>query len=76
MINSQQASSRRLSECGQYQGNDNLEAPVLAARCLANLMEALPDVAHPVVYHCCNARAEHNPTWATCNDALATGVYP
>ena len=36
---------------GQYQGDDNLEAQVLAARCLANLMEALPGVAHTVVYH-------------------------
>ncbi|THH12821.1 hypothetical protein EW146_g7335 [Bondarzewia mesenterica] len=35
----------------QYQGDDNLEAQVLAARCLANLMEALPGVAHTVVYH-------------------------
>ena len=24
----------------------------------------------------CNARAECNPTWATCNDALATDAYP
>jgi E3 ubiquitin-protein ligase TRIP12 len=30
-----------------YQGDDNLEAQVLACRCLANLME----VAHTVVYH-------------------------
>ncbi len=36
---------------GQYQGDENLEAQVLAARCLANLMEALPGVAHTVVYH-------------------------
>ena len=50
-INSQQASSHRLSECGQYQGDNNLEAPVLAARCSANLIEALPGVAHTVVYH-------------------------
>jgi len=34
-----------------YQGDDNLEAQVLACRCLANLMEALPGVAHTVVYH-------------------------
>ena len=40
-----------LSGGGQYQGDDNLEAQVLAARCLANLMEALPGVAHTVVYH-------------------------
>ena len=39
--------------CGgdQYQGDDNLEAQVLAACCLVNLMEALPVVAHTVVYH-------------------------
>jgi E3 ubiquitin-protein ligase TRIP12 len=36
---------------GSYQGDDNLEAQVLACRCLANLMEALPGVAHTVVYH-------------------------
>lgn len=34
-----------------YQGDENLEAQVLACRCLANLMEALPGVAHTVVYH-------------------------
>ena len=34
-----------------YRGDDNLEAQVLACRCLANLMEALPGVAHTVVYH-------------------------
>ncbi|KAH7881773.1 hypothetical protein F5I97DRAFT_1945577 [Phlebopus sp. FC_14] len=34
-----------------YQGDDNLEAQMLACRCLANLMEALPGVAHTVVYH-------------------------
>ncbi|KIL69369.1 hypothetical protein M378DRAFT_184532 [Amanita muscaria Koide BX008] len=36
---------------GGYQGDENLEAQVLACRCLANLMEALPGVAHTVVYH-------------------------
>ena len=40
-----------LSGGGQYQGDDDLEAQVLAAHCLANLMEALPGVAHTVVYH-------------------------
>ncbi|KAI9510528.1 hypothetical protein F5148DRAFT_1274737 [Russula earlei] len=40
-----------LSGGGQYHGDENLEAQVLAARCLANLMEALPGVAHTVVYH-------------------------
>lgn len=36
---------------GAFQGDENLEAQVLACRCLANLMEALPGVAHTVVYH-------------------------
>jgi E3 ubiquitin-protein ligase TRIP12 len=36
---------------GDFQGDENLEAQVLACRCLANLMEALPGVAHTVVYH-------------------------
>ncbi|KAJ7670440.1 hypothetical protein B0H17DRAFT_1209311 [Mycena rosella] len=36
---------------GGYQGDDNLEAQVLACRCLANLMKALPSVAHTVMYH-------------------------
>ena len=36
---------------GGFQGDENLEAQVLACRCLANLMEALPGVAHTVVYH-------------------------
>ncbi|EKM81670.1 hypothetical protein AGABI1DRAFT_54559 [Agaricus bisporus var. burnettii JB137-S8] len=36
---------------GAHQGDENLEAQVLACRCLANLMEALPGVAHTVVYH-------------------------
>ncbi|KAI0060670.1 hypothetical protein BV25DRAFT_1954506 [Artomyces pyxidatus] len=45
------AAALALSGGGQYQGDDNLEAQVLAARCLANLMEALPGVAHTVVYH-------------------------
>lgn len=35
----------------QFQGDENPEAQVLACRCLANLMEALPGVAHTVVYH-------------------------
>ncbi|THU92737.1 hypothetical protein K435DRAFT_671560 [Dendrothele bispora CBS 962.96] len=34
-----------------FQGDENLESQVLACRCLANLMEALPGVAHTVVYH-------------------------
>jgi hypothetical protein len=33
------------------QGDENLEAQVLAACCLANLMETLPGVVHTVVYH-------------------------
>lgn len=40
-----------MSTAGTYQGDENLEAQVLACRCLANLMEALPGVAHTVVYH-------------------------
>ncbi|KAF8659836.1 hypothetical protein AX16_001721 [Volvariella volvacea WC 439] len=40
-----------LALSGGYQGDENLEAQVLACRCLANLMEALPGVAHTVVYH-------------------------
>ncbi|CEL61949.1 E3 ubiquitin-protein ligase TRIP12 [Rhizoctonia solani AG-1 IB] len=36
---------------GGFPGDDNLEAQVLACRCLANLMEALPGCAHTVVYH-------------------------
>jgi E3 ubiquitin-protein ligase TRIP12 len=34
-----------------YLGDENPEAQVLACRCLANLMEALPGVAHTIVYH-------------------------
>ncbi|KAI0306092.1 hypothetical protein B0F90DRAFT_1808594 [Multifurca ochricompacta] len=45
----QLAAALALSGGGQYQGDDNLEAQVLAARCLANLMEALPGVAHTVL---------------------------
>ncbi|TFK74978.1 hypothetical protein BDN72DRAFT_886090 [Pluteus cervinus] len=45
------AAALAMSSGGNYQGDDNLEAQVLACRCLANLMEALPGVAHTVVYH-------------------------
>ena len=45
------AAALALSTGGSYQGDENLEAQVLACRCLANLMEALPGVAHTVVYH-------------------------
>lgn len=45
------AAALALSTGGAYQGDENLEAQVLACRCLANLMEALPGVAHTVVYH-------------------------
>lgn len=45
------AAALALSAGGVYQGDDNLEAQVLACRCLANLMEALPGCAHTVVYH-------------------------
>ncbi|KAF9454223.1 hypothetical protein P691DRAFT_809767 [Macrolepiota fuliginosa MF-IS2] len=47
----QLAAALALSGGGAYQGDENLEAQVLACRCLANLMEALPGVAHTVVYH-------------------------
>jgi E3 ubiquitin-protein ligase TRIP12 len=45
------AAALAMSTGGSFQGDDNLEAQVLACRCLANLMEALPGVAHTVVYH-------------------------
>ncbi|KAG1723840.1 uncharacterized protein EDB91DRAFT_1340148 [Suillus paluster] len=45
------AAALALSGGGTYQGDENLEAQMLACRCLANLMEALPGVAHSVVYH-------------------------
>jgi E3 ubiquitin-protein ligase TRIP12 len=45
------AAALALSTGGVFQGDDNLEAQVLACRCLANLMEALPGCAHTVVYH-------------------------
>ncbi|KAH9479473.1 E3 ubiquitin-protein ligase UPL3 [Psilocybe cubensis] len=45
------AAALAMSSGGTYQGDDNLEAQLLACRCLANLMEALPGVAHTVVYH-------------------------
>jgi E3 ubiquitin-protein ligase TRIP12 len=45
------AAALAMSTAGMYQGDDNLEAQVLACRCLANLMEALPGVAHTIVYH-------------------------
>jgi len=45
------AAALALSSGSAYQGDENLEAQVLACRCLANLMEALPGVAHTVVYH-------------------------
>ncbi|PFH51865.1 hypothetical protein AMATHDRAFT_141636 [Amanita thiersii Skay4041] len=45
------AAALSMSAAGAYQGDENLEAQVLACRCLANLMEALPGVAHTVVYH-------------------------
>lgn len=47
----QLAAALALSSGGAYAGDENLEAQVLACRCLANLMEALPGVAHTVVYH-------------------------
>ncbi|KAG8710097.1 Ubiquitin fusion degradation protein 4 [Ceratobasidium sp. 394] len=45
------AAAIALSAGGAFPGDDNLEAQVLACRCLANLMEALPGCAHTVVYH-------------------------
>ncbi|PCH36373.1 hypothetical protein WOLCODRAFT_28515 [Wolfiporia cocos MD-104 SS10] len=45
------AAALAMSAGGTYQGDENPEAQVLACRCLANLMEALPGVAHTVVYH-------------------------
>lgn len=45
------AAALAMSNGNTYQGDENLEAQVLACRCLANLMEALPGVAHTVVYH-------------------------
>ncbi len=45
------AAALAMSTGGSFQGDSNLEAQVLACRCLANLMEALPGVAHTVVYH-------------------------
>ena len=45
------AAALAMSTGGSYQGDENLEAQVLACRCLANLMEAMPGVAHTVVYH-------------------------
>lgn len=45
------AAALAMSTGNTFAGDDNLEAQVLACRCLANLMEALPGVAHTVVYH-------------------------
>lgn len=45
------AAALAMSTGNVYQGDENPEAQVLACRCLANLMEALPGVAHTVVYH-------------------------
>lgn len=45
------AAALALSTGGTSRGDENLEAQVLACRCLANLMEALPGVAHTIVYH-------------------------
>ncbi|KAF8266775.1 hypothetical protein EI94DRAFT_1583654 [Lactarius quietus] len=47
----QLAAALAISGGGQYQGDDNLEAQVLAAHCLENLLEAFPGVAHMIVYH-------------------------
>ncbi|EIN09595.1 hypothetical protein PUNSTDRAFT_120033 [Punctularia strigosozonata HHB-11173 SS5] len=47
----QLAAAIAMSSGGAFRGDENLEAQVLACRCLANLMEALPGVAHTIVYH-------------------------
>jgi E3 ubiquitin-protein ligase TRIP12 len=45
------AAALQLSAGGAYAGDENLEAQLLACRCLANLMEALPGCGHTLVYH-------------------------
>ena len=45
------AAALAMSTGGPLPGQDSPEAQVLACRCLANLMEALPGCAHTVVYH-------------------------
>lgn len=45
------AAALAMSAGGAPAGDENLEAQLLACRCLANLMEALPGVGHTLVYH-------------------------
>lgn len=45
------AAALTLSTGGTSAGDENLEAQLLACRCLANLMEALPGCGHTLVYH-------------------------
>lgn len=45
------AAALQLSTGAAYAGDENLEAQLLACRCLANLMEALPGCGHTLVYH-------------------------
>ncbi|KAG8933673.1 Ubiquitin fusion degradation protein 4 [Tulasnella sp. 418] len=45
------AAALAMSTGGSLLGEDNVEEQVLACRCLANLIEALPGCAHTVVYH-------------------------
>lgn len=45
------AAALAMSSGGAYSGDENLEAQLLACRCLANLMEALPGCGHTLVYH-------------------------
>lgn len=45
------AAALAMSSGGVYAGDENLEAQLLACRCLANLMEALPGCGHTLVYH-------------------------
>lgn len=45
------AAALSLSAGGTLPGDENLEAQLLACRCLANLMEALPGCGHTLVYH-------------------------
>lgn len=45
------AAALAMSGGGALPGDQNLEAQLLACRCLANLMEALPGCGHTLVYH-------------------------
>lgn len=45
------AMAAALNGASTFAGDENLEAQLLACRCLANLMEALPGNAHTLVYH-------------------------